>query len=240
MSTLPEESGGSVERRPSLRLVEPTPNGIENSDEILPKGTSVLYLVTGETDPNADPGKWEDFKSHLTADQLKTYYGIVSSVIEEHSDYIKSLAVKFAGHKNQEEVHSATLERVLKGLRKFKGQAEITSWLYRVTYSAAASVAKKSNRLPELIDDERLSEIPDPYGSASMDGIIESEAVVEIVSQLTDSQKQVFARRHYLGMSHAEIAEELGFSETVSKVTYHRSIKKLQKYLENRENTDID
>jgi RNA polymerase sigma factor (sigma-70 family) len=85
------------------------------------------------------------------------------------------------------------------------------------------------------LDDEHLGLdeiLPDDLDLE--DAVFEDLTYEEIWAAILDlkqPEQQVLIARHRLAMSFADIARELGQSESAAKVRYHRTIKKLQKML---------
>ncbi len=146
-----------------------------------------------------------------------------------------TLALRLTG--NEEDARDVVQEaylRAFRGLRRFRGDARFSTWMYRITANCAAThLGKRSRHRHELLDDA------DPIADerATSDPQLQSDAT-ELRSRLTvalealpPKLRQVVVLRDIYDLSHDAIAAELGISETAAKVRLHRARKKLREDL---------
>lgn len=129
----------------------------------------------------------------------------------------------------------ATQDAYLKawrGLKGFRGDAQFTTWLYRVASNAAISKhrSRRRRRVYEVgAEDELLSAMPAP---GSVEGTAEVRHDVHeleaAIRGLPDHYRSAVVLRDVYGLSIEEIAKELKISETAAKVRVHRARKKLK------------
>lgn len=132
----------------------------------------------------------------------------------------------------------ATQDAYLKawrGLRGFRGDAQFTTWLYRVASNAAISKhrSRRRRRVYEVgAEDELLSAIP---AAGSVEGTAEVRRDVQelegAIRALPDHYRSAVVLRDVYGLSIEEIAKELKITETAAKVRVHRARKKLKETL---------
>ncbi|HEX2293848.1 MAG TPA: RNA polymerase sigma factor [Actinomycetota bacterium] len=132
----------------------------------------------------------------------------------------------------------ATQDAYLKawrGLAGFRGDAQFTTWLYRVASNAAISKhrSRRRRRAYEVgAEDELLSAMP---AAGSVEGTAEVRRDVRelesAISALPDHYRSAVVLRDVYGLSIEEIANELKISETAAKVRVHRARKKLKETL---------
>lgn len=132
----------------------------------------------------------------------------------------------------------ATQDAYLKawrGLKGFRGEAQFTTWLYRVASNAAISKhrSRRRRRVYEVgAEDELLSALP---ASGSVEGTAEVRRDVReleaAIRDLPDHYRSAVVLRDVYGLSIEEIAKELKISETAAKVRVHRARKKLKETL---------
>jgi RNA polymerase sigma-70 factor (ECF subfamily) len=132
----------------------------------------------------------------------------------------------------------ATQDAYLKawrGLRGFRGEAQFTTWLYRVASNAAISKhrSRRRRRVYEVgAEDEVLSAMAAPgsvEGTAEVHGDV--QALEGAIRGLPDHYRSAVVLRDVYGLSIEEIANELKISETAAKVRVHRARKKLKETL---------
>jgi len=146
-----------------------------------------------------------------------------------------TLALRLTG--NEEDARDVVQEayfRAFRGIKRFRGDAQFSTWMYRITANCAATqLGKRSKHRHEVLDDA------DPVADArpSIDPELVSDAT-ELRSRLTvalealpASLRQVVVLRDIYDLPHEAIAAELGISETAAKVRLHRARKKLREDL---------
>lgn len=123
-----------------------------------------------------------------------------------------------------------------RGLAGFRGDAQFTTWLYRVASNAAISKhrSRKRRRIHEVgAEDEVLSGMA---ASGSVEATVEVRrdvrAVEDAIRELPDHYRSAVVLRDVYGLSIDEIARELKITETAAKVRVHRGRKKLKEALE--------
>jgi RNA polymerase sigma-70 factor (ECF subfamily) len=125
--------------------------------------------------------------------------------------------------------------RAWKGLPKFRGDARFTTWMYRITANAAYSAVKRRRRHRAEALDAMLEEPIELHLDAQPEGAAESALLLERLSasldQLPPKLRVLVVLKDVYGMSHEEIAEELGISVSAAKVRLHRGRKRLRDLL---------
>ena len=124
--------------------------------------------------------------------------------------------------------------RAWRGLRRFRGDAQFTTWLYRITANCSANqLARRARHRSEPIGDD-LQPIDvrpdgDPEGQLARSG--EREEVAAALARLPPKLRQVIVLRDIYDLAHSSIAKELGISEAAAKVRVHRARRQLRDIL---------
>ena len=146
-----------------------------------------------------------------------------------------TLAYRLTG--NEEDARDVVQDaylRAYKGLRKFRGDAQFTTWLYRITANCASTtVTRRSKaRHDELdMDTELADERPDHDPQVRAEASLERDRVGAAVANLPPRLRAVVVLRDIYDLPHEAIAAELGISEAAAKVRLHRARKKLRERL---------
>jgi len=124
--------------------------------------------------------------------------------------------------------------RAWKGIGKFRGEAQFSTWLYRITANAAATHMRKRRRhRSESLDDvgepTELRYDAQPVAMAEAGDLLDRLSAA--VDQLPPKLRQVVVLRDVYSLPHEAIAEELGISETAAKVRLHRARRKLREVI---------
>jgi RNA polymerase sigma-70 factor (ECF subfamily) len=147
-----------------------------------------------------------------------------------------TLAVRLTG--NEEDARDVVQDaylRAWKGLKRFRGDAQFTTWMYRITANVSYTHVQKRKRLrtANLEDveepvDARLESRPEAMAE-SVSGLAE---LTEAVDRLPQTLRQIVILKDVYGLPHEAIAEELGISVAAAKVRLHRGRKKLRDLLD--------
>lgn len=108
----------------------------------------------------------------------------------------------------------------------FKGQAKITTWMYRIALNTAISSFRKTSRIPKSSDVDNLQfEIADNNESELKRGQL--QMLENAISQLNDIEKAMMML--YLDeIPYEEIAETLGITQNNVRVKMNRIREKLK------------
>lgn len=121
--------------------------------------------------------------------------------------------------------------RAYRGLRHFRGEAQFTTWMYRITANCAATFLGKRgrHRHEELTDDVALDQdVPAGNPEANVDAMAQRDHLHEALMRLPPRLRAVVVLRDVYDLSHESIAAELGISESAAKVRLHRARRKLR------------
>jgi RNA polymerase sigma-70 factor (ECF subfamily) len=138
---------------------------------------------------------------------------------------------------NEEDARDVVQEaylRAYKGLKNFRGDAQFTTWLYRITANCAnTTLGKRRRHRHEDIDAQLdlFDERPDSDPVEQADASLLRDRVSSALSHLPPKLRAVVVLRDVYDLPHDQIAEELGISETAAKVRLHRARRQLRERL---------
>lgn len=147
-----------------------------------------------------------------------------------------ALAYRLTGNEDdaRDVVQDAYL-RAYRGLRKFRGDAQFNTWLYRITANCAAShLAKRSRQSTEQLSDDAavVDARPDHDPETRLGAAEERARVAAAVAALPWRLRQVIVLRDIYDLPHRSIAGELDISEAAAKVRLHRARRRLREVLD--------
>ncbi len=152
-------------------------------------------------------------------------------LVWRHQDTVYTLAMRLVGPDLAADVAQEALIRAWKAIPRFRGEASFSTWLHRITVNTAWTHRKRAARhvaaeLEDTLVDsgqtpEHAGEVADLRGR-----------LVAAIELLSPGQRAVLVLRDVSGWSHAEIARELGITQTTAKVRLHRARTRLQSLLE--------
>lgn len=116
---------------------------------------------------------------------------------------------------------------VFRSIHKFKGQAKVTTWLYRVTFNVALQRLRKRKRQPSLLREE-ARERPDHETPARVAQRREhSRVLYEVLDTISEKKRMVIVLHEILGYSPKEISETLGVNVLTVRTRLHYARKEL-------------
>jgi RNA polymerase sigma-70 factor, ECF subfamily len=146
-----------------------------------------------------------------------------------------TLAVRLTA--NEEDASDVVQEaylRAWKGIRRFRGDAQFTTWMYRITANAASTMTQRRRRqqvthIDDVAEPVEMRVEHQPEGAAESAAALEELSVA--VSELPPKLRAIIVLKDVYGLSHDDIAAELGISVAAAKVRLHRGRKKLRDLL---------
>lgn len=139
-------------------------------------------------------------------------------------------------HEDADDVLQNTFVRAWRALDTFKGEAKLSTWLYRIAYNESITLLNRRRNelsLDAEDDDEEGREAAymqlesDPY----FDGDETQRLLEEAVCRLPDKQRAVFKMKYYDEMKYEEMSEVTDTSIGALKASYHLAIEKITKFL---------
>ena len=161
--------------------------------------------------------------------------GAFDELVRVTSPQTYTLAFRLVGNEEDaRDVVQETYLRAYKGIGKFRGDAQFSTWLYRITANCAATHLgkRRKHRHDELLEDgPYLDRSGDRDPSARADASDLRSRLDDALADLPPKLRAVVLLRDVYDMPHEAIAAELGISETAAKVRLHRARKKLREDL---------
>ena len=155
-----------------------------------------------------------------------------------------TLAVRLtATEEDARDVVQEAYLRAWKGIRRFRGDAQFSTWMYRITANTAATVSSKRRR-------QRTVHIDDVADPVETEVALHPELATEntelmgrlsaALDELPPRLRTLVVLKDVYGLSHEDIAEELGISVTAAKVRLHRGRKRMRDLLYEEDESHAD
>jgi RNA polymerase sigma-70 factor, ECF subfamily len=185
-----------------------------------------------------DKGRQVELAELVTAAQAGDRQAFDELVRRTHVE-MYTLAVRLTG--NEEDASDVVQEaylRAWKGIRRFRGDAQFRTWMYRITANAASTMTQRRRRqrvthIDEVAEPIEMRLEHQPEGAAESAAALEELSVA--VSELPPKLRAIVVLKDVYGLSHEDIAEELGISVAAAKVRLHRGRRKLRDLLYDEE-----
>ncbi|MET0895443.1 MAG: sigma-70 family RNA polymerase sigma factor [Acidimicrobiia bacterium] len=139
---------------------------------------------------------------------------------------------------DEEDARDVVQDAYLKAWRAlpdFRGDAQFTTWMYRITANTAYTAVKKRRRHRAESLDAMVNEPIELHPDLQPEGAAESSLALDELSraleELSPKLRTLVVLKDVYDLSHEEIAEELGISVAAAKVRLHRGRRKLRDLL---------
>lgn len=134
-------------------------------------------------------------------------------------------------HEDADDVLQNTFMKAWLSIDGFRGDASISTWLYRIAFNESLTHLSKQRETVSLTDDEgeeaRTLE-SDPY----FDGDEVRLLLEKALQTLPDKQRVVFNLKYFDEMKYEEMSEVLQTSVGALKASYHLAVKKIEVFFE--------
>lgn len=146
-----------------------------------------------------------------------------------------TLAFRLVGdEEDARDVVQETYLRAHKGLKRFRGDAQFSTWLHRITANCANTYLGRRGRHDHdpLPDDPAIADSHpqrDPEQRAGLGDL--RDQLTEALMALPPKLRAVVVLRDIYDLPHESIADQLGITESAAKVRLHRARKRLRERL---------
>lgn len=129
-----------------------------------------------------------------------------------------------------EDVVQEAFVKAYRSLGKFRGDAQFSTWLYRITVNLILNRLRRGSKMREVdLDMDRMESPSNPKSAVRQKEV--QAAAARAIDDLPPRQRVIFHMRYEEGRSHAEIARVLALSEGAVKASYHHAVAKLRESL---------
>jgi RNA polymerase sigma-70 factor (ECF subfamily) len=156
-------------------------------------------------------------------------------VVERHRRSVYRLCRRFvATHEDASDLSQDIFLRAYRGLRSFRGQSSLATWLYRIGVNVCLNrVSAKAplEKMTEAIGDRQYI---DTRSQSPSERLLEEERGARVraaIAALPRTQRATLILRMYHEMSHQEIADVLGSSVGTVKANFFHALGNLKKQL---------
>ena len=164
------------------------------------------------------------------ARQREAFEAIVKEYREQVYWQIRRLIYS---HDDANDILQNTFLKAWSNIDYFRGDAKMSSWLYRIALNECLTYLNKLQANKQLSIDEADTEMinkleSDPY----FDGDETQKIFLKAVQTLPYKQRIVFNLKYFKEMKYEEISEIMGTSIGGLKSSYHHAVKKIEAFLE--------
>jgi RNA polymerase sigma-70 factor (ECF subfamily) len=191
-------------------------------------GAMVIRSVEAQVE-----GQAETDESALIAAVQRGDAGSREALYHRFKRRIYVLAVRIAGSGEAEEVVQEAFIRIFRGLEKFRGEAALSTWIYRLAVNAALSHRARRSTAPlRGAGDPSTDELEaHPADEPARGDAVLRARLERALIRLPQGYRTVIVLHDVEGMEHEQIAEILGCHVGTSKSQLHKARAKLRELL---------
>ena len=158
-------------------------------------------------------------------------------IVERHQRHVYQLCYRFVGnHADASDLAQDVFIRAYRGLKTFKGDASLGTWLYRIGVNVCLNKVGAKTPRPDALDpllaasDQRI--VSD--AESASDALLRGERAVKVraaIAKLPRKQRATLILRMYHELPHEEIAGILGSSVGAVKANFFHALNNLKKLM---------
>ena len=168
----------------------------------------------------------------LVAECLAGTPGAFDLVVARYRRPIYQVCYRFvANHEDASDLTQDVFLRAFRGLRTFRGQASLSTWLYRIGVNVCLNRVSARTPPSEPIE---ARQFVDDRSESPADRLLQEERGAKVraaIAQLPPKQRATLILRIYQEMSHQEIADVLGSSVGAVKANFFHALGNMKKLL---------
>ncbi len=138
-------------------------------------------------------------------------------------------------HDDANDILQNTFLKAWGSLENFRGEAKLSTWLYKIAVNESLSFLERENRRDavSLDSDETPSYVRALYADDSVDGAALQQKLMRAIASLPEKQRIVFNMKYFDDMKYEQMSEILGTSVGALKASFHLATKKIEQYIGN-------
>jgi RNA polymerase sigma-70 factor (ECF subfamily) len=157
-------------------------------------------------------------------------------LVQQHGERVLNTCYKFMLNKEDaEDVYQEVFIEVFKSINSFKGEAKLSTWIYRIAVTKSLDEIKKRNRKKRISSLGKIIHIDEVMhwlggGTMADKSIKEKEKLQEMnnaLNTLPDNQRVAFTLSKIEGYANPEIAEIMNTTVDAVESLVYRAKKKL-------------
>jgi RNA polymerase sigma-70 factor (ECF subfamily) len=156
-------------------------------------------------------------------------------IVERHRRAVYHLCYRFVhNHEDASDLSQDVFLRAYRGLRSFRGQSSLTTWLYRIGVNVCLNRVSAKAALAKATEPIDAREFADTRAESASERMLRDERGARVraaIARLPRKQRATLILRMYHEMPHQDIAEVLGSSVGAVKANFFHALGNLKKIL---------
>lgn len=135
-------------------------------------------------------------------------------------------------HDDADDVLQNTFLKAWNSLEQFRGDARLSTWLYRIALNETLTFLNRQRAQNQLsIDDADAALVNQLESDAYFDGDETQRLFEQAIRRLPEKQRMVFNMKYFQEMKYEDISEIVGTTVGALKASYHLAVKKIEDFL---------
>ena len=154
-------------------------------------------------------------------------------IVERHRRTVYQVCYRFvSNHEDASDLSQESFVRAWRGLKTFKGQSALSTWLYRIAVNVCLN--RVSVKTPPTDPIESWDRFEDTRVEGAQAALLREERAATVrkaIASLPKKQRATLILRTYHDLSHQQIADILGSSVGATKANFFHALANLKKLL---------
>jgi RNA polymerase sigma-70 factor, ECF subfamily len=153
-------------------------------------------------------------------------------IVERHRRAVYQVCYRFVNnHEDASDLAQEAFVKAWRGLQGFKGEAALSTWLYRIAVNVCLNRVSARRPDAEPLEVDRFEDTRAEDPSAALRRDERAAAVRRAIASLPEKQRATLILRAYHELSHQQIADILGSSVGAVKANFFHALRNLRKIL---------
>ena len=192
---------------------------------------TVVNPSAAEAAPAGDVEGMDD--AALVAASVEGRREAFDTIVERHRRTVYQVCYRFvSNHEDASDLSQESFVRAWRGLKTFKGQSALSTWLYRIAVNVCLN--RVSVKTPPSDPIESTDHFEDTRIVSAQAALLRDEraaAVRKAIAALPKKQRATLILRTYHDLSHQQIADILGNSVGATKANFFHALANLKRIL---------
>ena len=139
-------------------------------------------------------------------------------------------------HDDANDLLQNTFIKAWTNLDQFRGEAQLSTWLYRIALNECLNFLNKQKAQNNLsIDQEETSVANQLESDPYFDGDETQQLFQEAIHTLPEKQQIVFQMKYFQEMKYEDMSDIMGTTVGALKASYHHAVKKIENFFNQRD-----
>ncbi len=151
----------------------------------------------------------------------------MASIVRQHYDAVFRFCARRVGVDRAADVSQDTFLTAQKVLKKFRGESNLTTWLFGIAHNECRRVSRRMRSEPLLLE----IDVERPAGGSEESAIVDRHALQQALSKLSPEHRDVVILHELEGLTYEEAAQVLSVPVGTVKSRLHHAFAQMRRSL---------